>query len=300
MSRRVEWTSRSDDWLRAVGKTHVFMMPSARPRPTIGTMDVYRQAWKTGTAAAALLGITTSFVLIAMAEPRFTTAVLVLTVSAAHVQVRLRANGVQPPGEITIAARVALAGFAIAGLLCLLGSLAWLLVAALAIGAVPLLRPQSRSSPGNSVPDVCTDSSGMHPVDCSPSAETRPRVRIRDDKTCQIVDSWRMSFFEADSPTNATDELPVRRCNKADQKTTSGDTLTTTELCRAWSHSYAAIQMSTIPLQLARISQARQIYLDELEVRDPVGMARWLRAEPHADSDLTLHLDASVESERTN
>ena len=95
VSRRVEWTSRSVDWLRAVGKTHVFVMPSARPRPTIGTMDVYRQAWKTGTAAAALLGITTSFVLIAMAEPRFTTAVLVLTVSAAHVQVRLRANGVQ-------------------------------------------------------------------------------------------------------------------------------------------------------------------------------------------------------------
>ena len=58
--------------------------------------------------------------------------------------------------------------------------------------------------------------------------------------------------------------------------------------------------MSTIPLQLARISQARQFYLDALEVRDPAGMARWFRTEPRADSDLTLHLDASVESERTN
>jgi hypothetical protein len=51
---------------------------------------------------------------------------------------------------------------------------------------------------------------------------------------------------------------------------------------------------------LARISQARQVYLDALEARDPAGMARWLRADPRADSDLTLYLNASAESERTD
>jgi hypothetical protein len=51
---------------------------------------------------------------------------------------------------------------------------------------------------------------------------------------------------------------------------------------------------------LARISQARQVYLDALEARDPAGMARWLRADPRADSDLTLYINASVESERSD
>jgi hypothetical protein len=227
--------------------------------------------------------------------------VLVLTASVAHVQARLRANGVQPPGEITIATRVVLAGFAVAGLLCLLGSVAWVLVAALAIGAVPLLLSQPRSGRGNSVPDVRTDSSGMHSVDRFSSTDTRRRVRIRDDKSRRIVDSWRISFFDAaDSATNATGELPVPEGNKAEEETTSGDALTTPELCRAWSLSYAAIQMCTIPLQLARISRARQVYLDQLEERDPAGMARWLRTEPRADSDLSVHLNVSIESERTD
>jgi hypothetical protein len=262
-------------------------------------MDVYEKALTTATASAALLGITTSFVLIAMAEPGFTTAVLILTATATHVQARLRANGAQPPAEITIVARVVLAGIAIAGLLCLLGSVAWTLLAALAIGAVPLLRQESRSSPGHSVPHVRTDSSGS--ADHLPSTDKRRRVHVGDDKCVRIVDSWQISFFDAaDAATNATNELPVRECNSADHETASAVSLSTAELCRAWSRSYTATQISTIPLQLARISQARQVYLDALEARDPAGMARWLRSDPRADSDLTLYLNASVESERTD
>ncbi|MCW2601252.1 MAG: hypothetical protein JWM02_3081 [Frankiales bacterium] len=112
---------------------------------------------------------------------------------------------------------------------------------------------------------------------------------------------WRISFFDAaDDATNATNELRVRECNNADHETASGESLSTSEPCRAWSSSYTATQISTIPLQLARISQARQVDRDALEARDPAGMARWLRADPRADSDLTLYLDASVESERTD
>jgi hypothetical protein len=274
-------------------------MSSAEPTPTIVTMDVYEQAWTTATASAVLLGITTSLVLITIAEPGLTAAVLVLTAGAAHVRARLRANGAQPPAEITIVARVVLAGIAIAGLLCLLGSVAWALLATLAIAAVPLLRREPRSSPGNSVQHVRTDSSGS--ADHFPSTDTRRRVQVGDDKCVRIVDSWRISFFDAaDAATNATNELPVRKCNNLDHETASADSLSTPELCRAWSRSYTATQISTIPLQLARISQARQVYLDALEARDPAGMARWLRADPRADSDLTLHLNASVEWERTD
>jgi hypothetical protein len=80
-------------------------------------MDLYEQAWTTATASTALLGITTSFVLITMAEPGFTAAVLVLTAAAAHTQATLRANGAQPPPELTVVARVVLAGIAIVGLI---------------------------------------------------------------------------------------------------------------------------------------------------------------------------------------
>jgi hypothetical protein len=279
-------------------KTRVLVMSSVELTPTIVTMNLYGRTWTTAAAAAAALGITTTFVLIAMAEPVFTTAVLVLSAAAAHVRARLTANGAQPPAEIAIVARVALAGIAVGGLLRLLGSVAWDVLAVLAIGAVPLLQEGSRRSTRSSVPHVRPSPSG-----CAvrfPSTDRR-RVHVRDDKCVRIVDSWRISFFDAaDIATQATDEPPVPEWNNADHETSSADSLNTKELCRAWSRSYAAIQMSTTPLQLVRISRARQVYLDALEARDPAGMARWLRAEPRADSDLTLHIIASAEPGRTH
>jgi hypothetical protein len=104
------------------------------------TVDGYGKAWKTAAVSAGLLGITTSLVLIAMDEPAFSVAVLVLSAAAAHVQARMRANGVRPPAELTNLIGVFLAGIASAGLLRLLGPVAWALVTALAVGAVPLLR----------------------------------------------------------------------------------------------------------------------------------------------------------------
>jgi hypothetical protein len=106
----------------------------------IVTMDDYEKAWRTATASAGLLGIATSFVLVSMVEPGFTTAVMVITVAGVHVQARMRAIGAQPPAEIANVIRVVLTGIAVAGLLRLLGSVAWALVAALAIAAIPLLR----------------------------------------------------------------------------------------------------------------------------------------------------------------
>jgi hypothetical protein len=116
---------------------HEDVAPQGQP---IVTLDDYEKAWMAATATAGLLGITTSFVLLAMVEPGFTTAVLVLIAAGFHVQTRMRALGGRLPAEIANVTRVVLAGIAVAGLFRLLGSVAWALVAALAIGAVPLLR----------------------------------------------------------------------------------------------------------------------------------------------------------------
>jgi hypothetical protein len=113
---------------------------ASEPTPRIATMDAYEKAWKTATASAGLLGITTSSMLLAMVEPGLTIAVLVLTVAGAYVQARMRAIGARPPAELASVTRVLLTGIAVAGLLRLLGSVAWALVAALAIAAIPLLR----------------------------------------------------------------------------------------------------------------------------------------------------------------
>jgi hypothetical protein len=112
----------------------------------IVTMDDYEKAWRTATASAGLLGIATSSVLLALVEPGLTTAVMVITVAGVHVEARMHAIGARPPAEIANITRVVLTGIAVAGLLRLLGSVAWVLVGALAIAAVPLLRRGRRST----------------------------------------------------------------------------------------------------------------------------------------------------------
>ena len=132
----------------------------------MGTVDGYGKAWKTVVMSAGLLGVTTSLVLIAMVEPAFSIAVLVLSAAVAHVQARVRANGVRPSAELTNILRIVLAGIAIAGLLRLLGSVAWALVTAIALGAVPLLRQKSRRGPAHEM-STCVDSVPILHLDAS-------------------------------------------------------------------------------------------------------------------------------------
>jgi hypothetical protein len=62
----------------------------------------------------------------------------------------------------------------------------------------------------------------------------------------------------------------------------------------------AAMQMTTSSRQQVRMIDARQVYLEALEERDPAGLARWLDAEPRTDRILSIFLNASVAQERSD
>jgi hypothetical protein len=61
--------------------------------------------------------------------------------------------------------------------------------------------------------------------------------------------------------------------------------LTTAELCRQWQDSYEALRDATTAAARLRIVETRQLYLDELERRDPVGLEAWLGGNASAAGD---------------
>ncbi|WP_132333364.1 hypothetical protein [Kribbella orskensis] len=63
------------------------------------------------------------------------------------------------------------------------------------------------------------------------------------------------------------------------------DALTTAELCRLWQDSYEALRDATTATARLRIVQTRQLYLDELERREPVGLKTWLGDNASAAGD---------------
>ncbi|TCN32870.1 hypothetical protein EV644_12388 [Kribbella orskensis] len=52
--------------------------------------------------------------------------------------------------------------------------------------------------------------------------------------------------------------------------------VTTAELCRQWQDSYQTLRDATTAAARLRIVETRQLYLDELERRDPIGLRVWL------------------------
>lgn len=56
-------------------------------------------------------------------------------------------------------------------------------------------------------------------------------------------------------------------------------------LCWAWRTSYLTLQRATTPQHRLRVVQQRQEYLDELERRNPAGVAAWLTAGARAAGD---------------
>jgi hypothetical protein len=57
------------------------------------------------------------------------------------------------------------------------------------------------------------------------------------------------------------------------------------ELCLAWRTSFSALQRATSPAQRLRMVEDRRAYLDELERRNPRGMAAWLASGARAAGD---------------
>ena len=58
-------------------------------------------------------------------------------------------------------------------------------------------------------------------------------------------------------------------------------------LCCAWRRSYVILERPHSPATHLRVVTLRQLYLDELELRNPSGMAEWLASGPRAAGDPT-------------
>ncbi len=57
--------------------------------------------------------------------------------------------------------------------------------------------------------------------------------------------------------------------------------LSVAELCHRWCRTFHGVLQSDPP-HAARIVGMRQLYLDEMERRDPAGLRSWLMSSPHA------------------
>jgi hypothetical protein len=76
-----------------------------------------------------------------------------------------------------------------------------------------------------------------------------------------------------------------RRLGHIPGRLEGGGALTTAELCRHWQDSYQTLRNATTAAARLRIVETRQLYLDELERRDPVGLNAWLGANASAAGD---------------
>jgi hypothetical protein len=68
------------------------------------------------------------------------------------------------------------------------------------------------------------------------------------------------------------------------------DSLSDPDLCHAWRASFSALESASTSSQRARVAQARQRYLDELERRNPDGLMAWLASGARAAADPSRYL----------
>lgn len=69
------------------------------------------------------------------------------------------------------------------------------------------------------------------------------------------------------------------------QTSTEAHAMSTLELCEAWPASFTELEHCTDPAARVWIATRRQIYLDELERRDPAAVQAWLRSDARAASN---------------
>ncbi|NEA30740.1 hypothetical protein [Streptomyces sp. SID13031] len=76
-----------------------------------------------------------------------------------------------------------------------------------------------------------------------------------------------------------------RKLGRIPGRRDGGGALTTAELCKHWQDSYEALRVATTAAARLRIVETRQLYLDELERRDPIGLKAWLGENASAAGD---------------
>jgi hypothetical protein len=81
------------------------------------------------------------------------------------------------------------------------------------------------------------------------------------------------------SPTSAA---KVRESESVDAPEVEAAELSDDALCLVWRASFSALERAQSPAERARIVDARRAYLDELERRNPPGVAAWLASGARA------------------
>jgi multidrug transporter EmrE-like cation transporter len=252
-------------------------------------MGAYNRAWRWASLGAAALGLASAFLALAATEPTFGLALLTLLATAVYVGAALSARGYKAPVELRATVGVALVLVAVIGLFMLLGPVALTLLATLAVTGVPLLARQTvvmAADPGSDQQEAQESS----PTGDRCWAAAEPPTVGASDHDYDL--DYSIAGHEFPSLIDGDREATTRPVNgRGDQPLAAS--LNTVELCRAWSRSYRALRMATTPDQVTGISQARRVYLEALEERDPAGVARWLAAGPRADGDPTPYLSPS-------
>ncbi|MFN8193827.1 MAG: hypothetical protein U0R80_06025 [Nocardioidaceae bacterium] len=88
----------------------------------------------------------------------------------------------------------------------------------------------------------------------------------------------------------AVEEIPAGPTPAWLVRTDGVEEMSTTDLVLAWRASLWQLRSCRSAPELAHLVRVRQAYLDELERRDPAGIAAWISSGPRASTDLGTYL----------
>lgn len=205
-------------------------------------------------------------------EPRFVTLMLVCAVAAAVVRSGFRRAPTPeraPTLHVVSWLPAVREGVLLAAAALLLAAEPWLATLVVSLGLATSTRPVAwvRAAVRNERALVRTRTPAR------PAARTRSRSSRAD-----------MQHPTADAAPGETDAAEAFACLLR--------CLDDSELCRAWSRSFAGVHHAASSSELARVAAVRQLYLDELSRRHPDGMRAWLGTGPRPSGDPTRFLSA--------
>lgn len=141
---------------------------------------------------------------------------------------------------------------------------------------------------------------GTAAVSLAATSEVSPALAILMVLTMALCSPWGLRLLRLLMPTQPepptpltsradSDSPPVTRARAVDGSALRD--LTNAELCTAWRVSYLALQRAGTTHERARLVAIRQIYLDEMETRNPTALTAWLASGARAASgpDRFLH-----------
>jgi hypothetical protein len=215
-------------------------------------MNAYRVAWLVACGGLALVGVSSALVI---SIPAMIALFIGAALFTGVLVVSLAAACTDHPGELSGRTLLRLvvrgsflggtAAVALIGLTALLHAWALLAVGVVGVGSVPALRCSGRR---------------LH----DRFADVSPGPRPAD-----------ITGFEA----------PAIESISAVESAVDLSSLSDTDLCQAWRASFSVLESASTSSQRARIAEARQKYLDELERRNREGLLAWLASGARAAAD---------------